>query len=93
MILPIQSKFELGQVVITRNAHETIDVNDVQAALQRHANGDWGDLEAEDQQMNDLALRTGDRLLSAYQDGYGVRFWIITEADRRVSTVLLPEDY
>jgi hypothetical protein len=93
MILPIQSKFQLGQVVITRNALDTLKANDVQTALQRHASGDWGDLEAEDRQANEMALRSGGRLLSAYQDGNGVRFWIITEHDRSVTTALLPEDY
>ena len=80
-------------MVITRNAHDTLKANDVQTALLRHASGDWGELEAEDRQANESALRSGGRLLSAYQDGNGIRFWIITEANRQISTVLLPEDY
>jgi hypothetical protein len=61
-------------------------------ALRRHACGDWGDLCPEDTLANEEALRDGDRLLSAYGQGE-LRFWIITEADRSVTTVLLPEDY
>lgn len=85
--------FSLGQTVITRNAAETLDPVDVNAALLRHAVRDWGTLCAEDWQSNDDALQTGCRLLSAYEDSHGVKFWIITEWDRSVTTVLLPEDY
>jgi len=62
-------------------------------ALQRHVAGDWGELDEEDKKANDGALQTGERLLSAYQSATGTKFWIITEADRSVTTVLLPEDY
>ena len=85
--------FSLGQTVITRNASETLDPDDVSAALLRHAARDWGTLGTEDWKSNDDALKTGCRVLSAYQDGNGVKFWIITEWDRSVTTVLLPEDY
>ena len=59
----------------------------------RHVVGDWGDLCAEDKQVNDQAVVGGMRILSAYQAANGTKFWIITEADRRTTTVLLPEDY
>jgi len=59
--------------------------------LARHASGDWGDLDAHDRRENELALRHGRRLLSSYPVGER-RVWIITEADRSVTTVLLPED-
>ncbi|MFD2112545.1 hypothetical protein [Thiorhodococcus fuscus] len=61
--------------------------------LQRHVQGDWGDLTTEDFEANRLALREGFRLLSSYRISDGVKVWIITEADRSVTTVLLPEDY
>ena len=92
MILPSQIKFPLGQVVITPNALEKLNSNDTLNALNRHVVGDWGDLEEEDRQTNDEALQSGDRLLSAYRSG-DTKFWIITEADRSSTCVLLPEDY
>jgi hypothetical protein len=90
MILP--SKFPLGQVVITANAGQQLDRTAVFEALRRHAAGDWGDLDPDDASLNDLALKSGDRLLSVYGTGER-KFWIITESDRSVTTVLLPEDY
>lgn len=86
-------KFNLGQVVITANAAREISTDDVQAALRRHSQGDWGELDENDWSTNQQALQSGNRLLSAYTTDNGVRFWIITEADRSVTTVLLPEDY
>lgn len=83
----------LGQTVMTANALEQLHLDDVQFSLARHAIGDWGDLAAEDQKENELALREGFRVFSAYRDRNGTRFWIITEADRSITTVLLPEDY
>ncbi len=88
-----QAKFPLGQVVITRNALETIPPRDVLQALARHADGDWGDLCDDDRQENELSLKVGYRLFSAYHAADGTKFWIITEADRSVTTVLLPGDY
>lgn len=88
-----QSLFPLGQVVITTNACDALHLEDVTAALRRHASGDWGELCAEDLQENRRSLESGGRLFSAYRDRGGVKFWIITECDRSVTTVLLPEDY
>jgi hypothetical protein len=65
---------------------------EVLTALKRHARGDWGDLSPEDSLANDEALQHGGRLFSAYGQGDN-RFWIITEADRAFTTVLLPSDY
>ena len=59
----------------------------------QHQSGAWGELDAEDRQTNDQALVEGMRILSAYVAANGTKFWIITEADRSVTTVLLPEDY
>jgi hypothetical protein len=62
-------------------------------ALRRHASCDWGELCAEDKASNDQALQYGGRLMSAYRTPTGVKFWIITEADRSATTTLLPEEY
>jgi hypothetical protein len=86
-------KFPLGQVVITRNALEAIPPTEVRRTLARHAGGDWGDLCEEDRRENALSLIEGGRLMSVYRAADGTKFWIITEADRSVTTVLLPEDY
>lgn len=88
-----ESLFELGRVVSTSHALNTLNRADIYESLRRHTLGDWGDLDEEDKRANDMALCTGERLLSAYRDREGVVFWIITEADRSVTTVLLPSDY
>jgi hypothetical protein len=94
MTFPILgTKFPLGQTVITSNALEQLTQDDVLRALKRHAAGDWGEVCHEDAQENELSLREGFRILSAYQSSVGVKFWIITEADRSATTVLMPEDY
>src|SRR5687767_3754775 len=87
--------FSLGQIVITANARDTLPPADVLQALTRHAAGDWGDIDEEDRQENELSLREGFRLLSVYHTSENPpqKFWIITEADRSATTVLLPEDY
>ena len=86
-------KFELGQTVATPAALEAIPRAEMLTALGRHSQGDWGDLDKHDRQENELALAQGLRLLSVYYTEDGTKFWIITEADRSVTTVLLPEDY
>jgi hypothetical protein len=88
-----RAQISLGRTVITANAMATLDPDSIQKALRRHACGDWGDLSPEDRQENDLSAREGFRILSAYTDLNGTHFWIITEADRSGTTVLLPEDY
>src|SRR5437763_13311286 len=85
-------RFPLGQLAITANASLRLRTEEVLTALRCHAAGDWGDLCPEDATANDSALQQGGRLLSAYGQGPG-RFWIITEADRSLTTVLLVEDY
>ena len=84
--------FTLGQIVITANASLRLKTEAVLTSLHRHASGDWGDLCPEDTLSNNTALEKGGRLFSAYGQGKD-RFWIITEADRSVTTLLLPEDY
>ena len=84
---------KLGQIVITPNALARLTKIDITLALTGHVIGNWGDLDAEDKLANDLAVVQGGRVLSAHSAANGVRFWIITEADRSATTILLPEDY
>ena len=87
------SKFELGTLLATAGAVNAIPSDDILVGVARHANGDWGDVGTEDWERNDEALKSGDRLLSAYVAPNGTRFWIITECDRSATTVLLPDEY
>lgn len=89
----VPAKFHLGQTVITRNALDTLDAHSVKTAMLRHVSGDWGEVCDSDRESNDHALAAEGRLLSVYRDSIGTTFWIITEWDRSVTTVLLPEDY
>lgn len=86
-------KFPLGQVCSTPGALEAIPPEEMLAALGRHASGDWGECSSDDAAENELSLKEGFRLLSVYTTTAGTKFWIITEADRSVTTVLLPEEY
>ena len=92
-ILKVEPKFPLGQLVATSNALTVLDSRDISTALKRHLSGDWGDLDDHDCKANETALKRNQRLFSAYRSSTGVKFWIITEWDRSVTTVLLPEDY
>ena len=87
------ARFRLGHIVSTPNALEQLTQEDILLGIQRHQAGDWGDVGAEDRQANDQALVEGTRLLSVYHAANGTKFWLITEADRSATTVLLPEDY
>lgn len=87
------SKFSLGQTLITPGAMEALLSEDVFRSLRRHARGDWGDCCKDDREANDIALHEGSRILSVYHDEVGTKFWIITEADRASTTVLLPSEY
>ena len=86
-------KVPLGRIVATPAALGAVSQPDLVAALRRHAVGDWGDLTPDDRAANDDALRSGERLLSVYQSATGTTFWVLTEADRSATTVLLPDDY
>ncbi|NEX22774.1 hypothetical protein G3480_21120 [Thiorhodococcus mannitoliphagus] len=89
--------FPLGQTVITRAALSAFSRRHLDALiptiLARHELGDWGDLDEEDRRANDLALEEGSRLLSAYEIQDGFKVLVITEADRSVTTILLPSEY
>jgi len=91
-LLTINGRFPLGQVVATPGALELTGFA-VRTALARHKAGDWGDLDHEDKQANEDAIKHGSRILSSYKDVDGTKFWIITEADRSSTTVLLPDEY
>jgi hypothetical protein len=80
-------------VFLTRGVVERINKEDYCHALRRHIVGDWGEVSLEDWKSNDEALRDGSRLLSVYFDRHSNKFWIITEADRSATTILLPEEY
>lgn len=87
------SKFPLGRVVATPDALDALESIDILTALRRHAAGDWGDCSEEDRRENDFSLTEGFRILSVYHAERGKKFWIITEADRSATTVLLPGNY
>ena len=87
------AKFPLGRLVATPNALENIPNPEMLSALQRHLTGDWGDMDEHDREENEFSLTRALRLFSVYHSAKGVKFWIITEADRSATTVLLPEDY
>ncbi|MBN9519236.1 hypothetical protein J0H58_12060 [bacterium] len=93
MVPPNLLPVPLGQIVATPAALGVLTQPEIVAALRRHASGDWGNVDAEDRAANDDALHDGTRLLSVYQSASGTTFWVITEADRSVTTVLLPDDY
>ncbi len=86
--------FNLGQLVATPGALMALEKSGQSPMdfLSRHVTGDWGDLPKEDCEENNLSLKNGFRLLSNYQTTAG-QIWIITEADRSVTTLLLPEEY
>ncbi len=88
-------KFALGQVVATPGALELLSRYGKAPSeyLDRHLSGDWGDLDAHDKRENERALRTGARIFSAYAVSPLNTLWVITEADRSSTCLLLPEDY
>jgi hypothetical protein len=85
--------FAPGQIVITAHAKNVLHPADVPVCLARHLSGDWGELCEEDRAENQRALSQGLRLFSVYHDRNRRKFYVITEHDRSVTTILLPEDY
>jgi hypothetical protein len=85
----------LGQLTMTPGARDALVAGGhiPPEFLLRHKHGDWGEVDAEDQRANERALLVGSRLLSAYRTRLDDRLWVITEADRSVTTLLVPEDY
>jgi hypothetical protein len=88
-------QFSLGRLLATPGALAALDDANVSplALLSRHACGDWGDACAEDRLANDSALVNGSRVMSVYRLPAGKTVWIITEADRSATTLLLPSEY
>ena len=94
----VNQTFSLGQLVMTRGVNDLVADNKefalfVLTSLQRHARGDWGDLSEEDKKENEYSLNQRLRLFSAYERPPLPKIWIITEADRSLTTVLFPEEY
>jgi hypothetical protein len=89
------TRFDLGTAVGTPGALAAIREAGQSPAdfLRRHAGGDWGDVDGHDWKQNQIALREGGRLMSAYQTRNGETVWVITEADRSATTILLPSEY
>ena len=88
----LQTRFNLGRLCFTETAVAEVPADELLKAVQRHAAGDWGTLDQTDWEGSDKALRDGARLFSRYESSAGRKFWIVTEADRAVTTVSLPED-
>ncbi len=88
-------RFALGQIVATPGSLRALQKAEQSPAafLDRHVQGDWGELCDEDKKENEVSLQQGYRIFSAYTTNAGEKIWIITEADRRVTTLLLPEEY
>jgi hypothetical protein len=89
------NKFPLGQIVATPGALEALEQSGQTAAffLDKHVQGDWGEVSKGDKKLNDEALVSGERLLSAYRTLKDERIWVITEADRSSTCLLKPEEY
>ena len=88
-------RLNLARMAVTPGALQALNEADQSPLefLMRHACGDWGEVCEEDREENELSLREGFRLMSVYRTNQGKRLWVITEADRSVTTILLPEEY
>lgn len=85
--------FPLGKVVATPAVLAEVPLSELEKALHRHSTGSWGELEEEDKQANWAAIRCEERILSKYVSESGVAYYIITEADRSVTTLLRCDEY
>jgi hypothetical protein len=88
-----KDKFSLGVIVMSSDVANEVGRATIRDAINRHAKGDWGEVCKEAWEENELAIIKGRRLLSSYRNDEGKRFWILTEADRTSTTVMIPEDY
>lgn len=90
-----KSLFSLGQVLATPGALEALQEagQTPEEFLSRHIVGDWGVVSSEDAKENDFSVKNGFRILSAYKLSTGTKIWIISEADRSATTILLPSEY
>ena len=87
------AKFSTGRLLSTPGALAKVCPEEMFTALSRHVQGDWGDVDEHDREENELSLQQRLRLFSVYHTQSRLKFWIITEADRTSTTVLLPEEY
>jgi len=83
----------LGRILITQGARAALSDNDIYQALLRQRSYDWGELDAEDKNKNDVALLVGERIVSVYRSVRNDHFYIITERDCSYTTILLPDEY
>ena len=90
LVVPL---FPFGKIVATPGVLAAVSVDDCVRSLLRHATGDWGEIDEEDRRENVRSLEEGFRIMSVYRTGDGMCLWIITEADRSVTTLLLPDEY
>lgn len=88
-----KERFKLGRTLATPGALAVAEPEEMAGLMARHHSGDWGDLSQDDLDENELSVEQGYRVLSAYLTRSGDKLWIITEADRSSTTVLLPEEY
>lgn len=86
-------RFSLGKVVVTPGVVADVAHDEILRALSRHVRGDWGIMQREDWEANERALVNEGRLVSVYNTAAKVKFYVITEWDRSVTTVLLPSEY
>lgn len=86
-------RVSLGKLYITPIVTDCVPTDEVSWAVVMHAHCDWGEVSEEDWELNDQALENGGRILSVFESTGATRFWIITEADRSATTVLLPLEY
>ncbi|MDD5489046.1 MAG: hypothetical protein PHH49_08840 [Candidatus Omnitrophica bacterium] len=98
MFAAVNTAFPLGQLVMTMGVNDLVADDEAFAkfvtdSLARHVKGDWGELGDEDRVENDLSLKEGFRVLSAYESEELPKIWIITEADRSATTILFPDEY
>jgi hypothetical protein len=96
VILYLVTLFPLGEVGATPGALDALKTEGIHSSvlLARHETGDWGDLKRDDWKINDDAVKTGGRLLSAYTlPQTQTQVWVITESDRSATTLLLPSEY
>jgi hypothetical protein len=94
VVLSVESRFPIGELAVTAGAQNALSHHDIETALNRHISGDWGDLDKHDWNANERALKDGGRLVSVYESENGSgRFYVITEADRSYTTILLPSEY
>jgi hypothetical protein len=87
------ARFGLGRVVATPGAREAVTEDEMLISLARHVRGDWGDVPKDDKRMNDSLVDSYAMLASSYRAKDGTKFFIITDADRLLTTVLLPNEY